>query len=218
MAIPDFRAYLKSNPWDSADCPVPEWIDRMRQEIRSDLHKRKREFTRWIRGGLVSKNVLCKYKAGPIDLSLGMFVSSRWHERRLQLPLAKNLETWAIAWLFWRGARSYCAIKKHIEKYGMRKPIQAEWFVNYDPSKMIHQCYSYQMRNNDWPFLILRTGNERLLMAMFEWGRKTIPVTLWVLDGGYSKTFSIILKHWMDTQLPDWLKRRHRCNVKANKE
>lgn len=207
--IPEFSAFLKSHPWDSSDWDPPGWIEEKRKLIRAEMHRRKRAFTRWIRQGVLCQQVEASYCLGPFDLPVDFFVTSRWHERRLQLPLACDWESWRTAWLWWRGARSYRGIKVHIERYGMRKPIWAEWFVNYDPeeNKLIHQAFSYRGENLKWPFLILRTGNERLMMAQFEWDWHTVPVLIFVKDCGHSKAFSVLLKAVLELYVPKEFRR-----------
>ncbi|UCG53543.1 MAG: hypothetical protein JSW58_08295 [Candidatus Latescibacterota bacterium] len=78
----------------------------------------------------------------------------------------------------------------------MRKPIEAELYINYSPKiKLYHRALCFRGHNLDWPFLFLRRGNERLMMAWFEWGWRTIPAAIWVRDCGYSDAFSALLHY-----------------------
>lgn len=201
--IPDFRAYMKSTPKDSNYEP-PAHIEELRQDIKKKLNAQKRRFTRRIRQGVIADKWVGTYVVGPFEFPLDFFLTSRWYPRRLQLPVAKDKESWRTAWQWWQGARSYRGIKAHIEKYGMRKPIWAEWFVNYDPreKKLLHRAYCLEEDESDWPFLILRTGNERLLMAWFEWGWETISTMVWIRDHGWDPAFSALLKVFVHNLVP----------------
>lgn len=195
--IPEWRGWMKSKADDDGSGP-PRSVEEIRREIRAECHRRKRLYDAWIHAGVLADDPVASYNFGPFDLPLDVFTSSRWHERRTQLPLPIDREGWQICWEFWHRSNSYRGIKESVEQHGMYRPIIAEWFVNYDPKagKLVHPCYAFHGENLPWPFLILRTGNERLMMAMFDWGWKTIPTQILVRDCGYSAAVSVMLR-WL---------------------
>lgn len=197
--IPDWRSWLASYPNDDGKGP-PEHILALQKKIRRECHARKRTYGPWIRRGILSDHPVAKYSLGPVELPLDVFTSSRWCERRTKVPLPLDMAGWRTCWEFWRGASSYRAIQAHIEKYGMRRPIIADWVVNYDPAEgqMVDRAFAFRGQNPDWPFLVLRTGNERLMMAMFEWGWKTITTIVLVRDCGHCTAVSELLRHVVD--------------------
>lgn len=206
--IPSWQGWLRSAAHDDGKGP-PQWILDRQAEIRRELHVRKKEYNPLIRRGLWEDQVLATYNIGPIDLPVDFgFVSSRWHERRNCVPLACDEETWRFAWEYWKGADSYRGIKAHIEEHGMRRAILAEWFMNYDPDagRLVHRCFAFRGEALQWPILILRTGNERLMMAWFEWGWKTIPTCIMVKDCGFDPAVSAGIRYLAETA-PAWLRK-----------
>lgn len=135
------------------------------------------------------------YRIGPLEFPLDCFTSSRWHERRNKVPLPRTRDDWRFIYDWWKSAGSYHDIKKHIEDYGMRRPIEADFFVNYDPNgrQLFHRCFAFNLANLEWPFLILRAGNERLMMAMFDWGWNTITAIVFIRDCGFDPLISELL-------------------------
>lgn len=190
--IPDFKAFLGSKP-----DVVKEDIERLRDSIRRQIHERKLEYRAWAKRGLAKP--VASYSFGPFDLPLDFFASTRWNERRTKLPLAKDEATWRIAWEYWRTAKSYQVIKASIEKHGMLRPVYADWYLNADLDLPVHGAFLFGMENPKWPQLLLRTGNERLMMAWFEWDWKTIPTVIVVRDCGRSQLISSLLRAVSDT-------------------
>lgn len=133
---------------------------------------------------------------GVVDLPIDSFVSSRWHPFRTGLPLAYDYNTWRFAWHFWREAKTYKAIKRSIEQNGLTHAIAADWFVNYDPrlEPIAHRAFIFHGKAPRWPMFVLRTGNERLMMAWFEWGWASIPVSLRLRDCGFCPKMSEFFK------------------------
>jgi len=197
--IPEFKAWMASYADDDGVGP-PEWIVEERERIRKALYTRKREYTKWIREGILEKSVVKVYPIGPINFPIEWFVSSRWCERRNYVPLARDEESWRFSWEYWKGAGSYRDIKGNIEKHGMRRAIYAFYYVNYDveANKLQHPCFAYHLENLEWPMFIASTGNERIPMAWFEWGWKTVPTMVMVRDCGHSPEFSALLKGFID--------------------
>lgn len=192
--IPDWRGWTKSQAGDSG--PLPDHIAELVTSTRAEDHRRKKKYTRWIRRGVLADQSIAAYSFGPFDLPVDIFTSSRWHERRTKIPLPVDEDGWRTCWEFWRGATSYRGIKSHIEEHGMRRPILAEWFVNYDPAdnQLVHRAFAFRGENPRWPYLILRTGNERLMMAWFDWGWRTIPTVVIVRDCGHDQLVSGLLR------------------------
>lgn len=192
--IPNFRGYSSSFADDDGIGP-PEWIKELRVKIGKEWQRRKKEFRAFHRRGILEDQVKRKYVFGPLEMPLDCFTSSRWNERRTQVPLPRTRDDWHLIWKWWKRAGSYKNIKKHIEDYGMRRPIDADWFVNYDPNgkQLYHRCFAFTLRNLQWPFLILSTGNERLMMAMFEWEWETITTLIHVRDCGFDPVISSAL-------------------------
>lgn len=185
--VPNYKVFSRC----SVACS-PE-IEVRRKEVWAKVHSEKRKFRRWFSMGIYEDNVVAAYSVGPVSLPLDWFVSSRWTERRTKVPLACDEETWHFAWQYWREAESYRYIKAHIEKYGMIRPIYADWYVNCLPERPVHRCFAVRGENLEWPFLIARTGNERLLMARYEWDWKTIPTVIVIRDCGASDLISALL-------------------------
>jgi len=192
--IPNWEGWMKSHSND--DGPVDEDIVDVQKALRAECHKRKRVYTKWIREGVLAANPIASYSFGPINLPADpdFFTSSRWNERRTNVPLPHNDETWSFVHRYWKGANSYRGIKAHIEAYGMRRPLFADMITNYDPQagKLFHQCFAFRGENLTWPALILRTGNERILMAMYEWDWLTVPIVVLVRDCGFDPAMSAI--------------------------
>lgn len=192
--IPNWEGWMRSHSND--DGPIDPDIVKIRAKTRAECHRRKKAYTGWIRGGVLADNPIITHSFGPINLPADpeLFTSSRWNERRTNVPLPYNDETWRFVWRFWHGANSYRGIKAHIEQYGMRRPLFADMFTNYDPqgSKLIHRTFAFRRENLQWPVLILRTGNERILMAMYEWGWNTVPVVILVRDCGFDSAMSAL--------------------------
>lgn len=194
--IPFFSEWMRSHPDD--DGPIDSDIVEVREEITRECFRRKAKYTKWIRDGVLSDNPVASFSFGPINLPAdpSLFTSSRWSERRNHVPLPHDDETWRFIHRFWKRSHSYQGIKAHIEKYGMRRPLLADLFVNYDPlgGKLIHRAFAWRGENPSWPLMILRTGNERIMMAMYEWGWETVPVVLLVRDCGFDSAMSALLR------------------------
>lgn len=197
--IPEWKGFTKSHATDNGDGPPRRILD-LQRDIRAECHRRKTRYNPWLRAGVENDKPIAVYNLGPVDMPLDVFTSSRWNERRTQLPLPFDREGWRTCWEFWRGAKSYREIRANVEKHGMRRPIIADWCVNFDPSakRMVHRAFAFQLENPAWPFLVLRTGNERLLMAMFEWGWRTIPTMVAIRDCGHSPAMSALLRWFAD--------------------
>lgn len=174
--------------------PHPAWIDDLRKQVRASVHARKPE--------LRSKKILARDKRrpvvfGPVQLPVSWLCSSRWCETRTNLPLARNRETWRIAWLFWRTSQTYAQIKESIERFGMREPIRTDYYLNWDPTDdrvVPHSCLVFSMKTfRDHPFVV-GVGNERSLMAQFEWGWTTMPAIVCVRDYGHDSSISAALR------------------------
>jgi len=194
--IPNWEGWMKSHSFD--DGPVDPDIVELQEHIRRRVHSRKRQFTSWIRQGVLADSPIATYAFGPINLPCEpkLFTSSRWNERRTNIPLPHDRESWMLVHRYWKGSNSYRGIKTHIEQYGMRRPIFADMFVNYDPSnkKLMHRCFAWQGENWPWPVLILRTGNERIMMAMFEWDWITVPIIILARDCGFDPAMTAVWK------------------------
>lgn len=196
--IPDWKAWLKGG-----EVQPPDWIEQLRRDIWTRLHATKADW----QGGMKKKpwssgKPVATYNLGPFEFPLDSFASSRWHPRRTRLPVCLTRSDWRIAWQYWRSAQSYKSIRENIEKHGMRRPIIAEWFTNGDPERpLAHGCFATVKKTPTWPFLVARTGNERLLMAMFEWEWETIPTVLMVRDFGHDPAVSCLLR-WVAEQCP----------------
>ena len=203
--IPDFVGWAKSNYGDNED--PPEHIKELVKETRVFVQKNKRKYTKRIRAGVTGDRrsdrnpvgFVRTHIFGPFDLPLSFFTSSRWNERRTNIPVPMDEESWRTCWEFWKSAYSYIDIKAHCERYAMRRAILADYVVNFDPeaNHLMHRCFCMFDKLPDWPQLILKTGNERLMMAMFEWGWKTIPTCIVVRDCGYNPMVTELL-HWLD--------------------
>jgi len=194
--IPGWAGWMKSHSND--DGPVDSDIVAIQKELRAECHKRKRVYTRWIREGVLADRPVATYSFGPINFPTDprLFTSSRWNERRTNVPLPHNDETWRFVHRYWKGANSYRGIKAHIEQYGMRRPLMADMFTNYDPEagQLIHRTFAWRGENLQSPSLILRTGNERIMMAMYEWNWVTVPIVVLVRDCGFSAAMSAVWK------------------------
>ncbi len=211
--IPDWKGWTVSHAGDGGR-KIPEWLREIRHKNMEELIRRKPRWKGWLRAGVAGEHPVAAYNVGPVDLPLGFFTSSRWCERRpARLPLPLDRAGWWIAWQYWQGAGSYLGIKSHIEKYGMRRPIVADWFVNFKPGQLLCKAYVFRVSNPDWPHLILRAGNERLMMALFEWDWVTIPAMLRVVDCGHSPEFSAMLAELNKLPIP-WLRRPRAVNRK----
>jgi len=206
--IPGYRVYEEC----SVECL--EKVEAERKRIWREVHEKKLDFKAWFKKGICSDKVHKSYSYGPIALPLDFFVSSRWHERRTRIPLACDEESWHFAWRYWRDAESYRHIKENIETNRLWRPIYCDWFINCPPGVAWHRCFAMKCENPKWPFLVARTGNERLLMARYEWAWETIPAVVILRDCGESKLFSALLEvvaRRLAEQLngPRWLKRPH---------
>jgi len=201
--IPDWKAWLSSYATDDGKGP-PDHILALREATHRACYRRKRLYAPLIRRGILNDKPVRTYSVGPVELPLDVFTSSRWCERRTDLPLPLDRAGWKLCWEFWRGARSYRSIRSHIEKHGMRRPIFADWVVNFDPEcgQLEHRCFAYHLGSPGWPFLVLRTGNERLMMAMFEWGWETITTLVTIRDCGHSPEVTALLRHVVDFGVP----------------
>lgn len=192
--IPNWEGWMKSHSND--DGSVDEDIVAIQTALRTECHKRKRVYTKWIREGVLADSPIATYSFGPINFPTEpeMFTSSRWNERRTNVPLPHDDETWSFVHRYWRRANSYRGIKAHIEQYGMRRPLIADMFTNYDPegTKLIHRTFAFRGENLQWPALVMRTGNERILMAMYEWDWLTVPIVVLVRDCGFDPAMSAI--------------------------
>lgn len=213
-SIPNYRKWVEA--FTSIEkIIIPKRIQEIQKTIKGELSERKCLYHPKMKRGIVGDKYVNTFVFGPIDLPVDLpFVSSRWHERRNKLPLACDEKTWRLAWKFWESAGSYKAIKAHIERYGMQRAIIAEMCVNYDVTKdqFLHRCFCFKGENPEWPFLILRTGNERLMMAWFEWGWKTIPTSIMIRDCGHNRAISAGFCYLAEVA-PAWLKRGWRyCN------
>jgi len=192
---------MKSHSND--DGPVDPDIVAIQKQLRTECHKRKGVYTRWIRNGVLADKPVATYSFGPINLPAHpeLFTSSRWNERRTNVPLPYDEETWRFVHRYWRGANSYRGIKAHIEQYGMRRPLIADMFTNYDPDggQLVHRTFAWRGENLDAPCLILRTGNERIMMAMFEWNWVTVPIVVLVRDCGFDPAMSAVWRLLQET-------------------
>ena len=170
---------------------VPLFIQQIQNKNEATKKQRKQKYKKLKH--LERQKPISIYRWGPFDIPLCNLISSRWTPLRTHLPLAKNWETWRIAWRFWRRADTYLEIKEHIEKYGMQNPIALHCYLNYDPvyKQSVHKSCWFE---EEAPLFIVKNGNERLLMAMFEWNWKTIPAIIGIRDYGFDPLISKFLK------------------------
>lgn len=194
--IPEFKRLNISHATDSGSLPeeLTEVISKTYKEV---LINKKR----WKPLLKKTPRVSTSYVIGPINMPIDSFVSCRWNELRTKVPLAMDESSWRWAWRFWRGANSYKKIKSNIEKHGMRQAILAEVYLNHEPGFIWHKCIAFRGENPEWPILITISGNERIMMAWFEWNWKTIPTMIVIRDCGFSDIFSEVLKWYYRKKL-----------------
>lgn len=174
--------------------PHPKWIDDLRIEVRKEVHAKKLD-----RRGkkILARNKVRPVIFGPMRLPIEWLCSSRWCETRTNLPLARDRETWKIAWEFWRTAETYRRIKESIETFGMRDPIRVDLYLNWnhaDSTILPHGCLAFSMEHYHKTPFITGTGNERCLMAQFEWNWKSIPSIVCVRDYRHNPHVSVALR------------------------